>query len=123
MFPCEALDVVRRKPTAIISVPDGAGRMAPVIDRRFQKGNWPVQFEISPEEADIWTRYLVALCEEKSWSWNAVSQHERHDTSGTVTINRGAGATSLAVVWDRRRDKAMTIRAGWVGPTELQASE
>ena len=42
----------RTKSKAIIMVADGAGGMAQLQDRRFEQGNWPVQFQVPAEQAD-----------------------------------------------------------------------
>jgi hypothetical protein len=40
-------------------VPDGAGGMLKLEDRRFEHGEWPIKFEIpaTQEQAARWSRY------------------------------------------------------------------
>lgn len=49
--------MVRAKSKATIVVPDGTGGMVQVQDRRFEAGDWPIQFEVSKKAG----RQLVAL--------------------------------------------------------------
>ena len=45
-------------------VADGAGGMMKLEDRRFEKGDWPISFEIpiAGEQAERWSRYLKWGC-------------------------------------------------------------
>jgi hypothetical protein len=60
--------MVKRKSRMEIRVADGAGGMMKVEDRRFEKGKWPISFEVpvANEQADRWSRYLTEIDR-----WNA----------------------------------------------------
>jgi len=113
--------MAKRKPRAEISVADGAGGMVRVHDRRFQD-NWPVQLQVSKELADTWVRYLSAASEPRGWSLNSLSQHERNEDSGTVTINQQARMVAT-IVWERKRGGALSIRARSEAQEELSNSD
>jgi hypothetical protein len=42
--------MVKSKSKAIFSVADGAGGMMEVKDHRFEKGDWPIKFEVPVEQ-------------------------------------------------------------------------
>lgn len=44
--------MVKKKSKAVILVPDGTGGMSRVEDRRFEEGDWPIQFEVVEKFAD-----------------------------------------------------------------------
>jgi hypothetical protein len=94
--------MVKRKPRAEIRVADGRGGMVQLHDRRFQS-NWPVQLQVPDKTADTWMRYLSAACEQRGWSLSGISQHERREDSGTVTINQQATALDRGTYADSRR--------------------
>jgi hypothetical protein len=62
--------MAKTKSKAIISVADGAGGMMEVKDRRFEKGDWPIKFEVpvGREQADRCPRYLRAGCHSRGWT-------------------------------------------------------
>src|SRR6516164_7378401 len=96
--------MAKRKSRAEITVADGAGGMMKVEDRRFEKGDWPISFEIPPEDeqADRWTRYLRAECERRGWSLSSLGQLERAENSGTITVT-AKGKPQLEIVWEHQR--------------------
>jgi hypothetical protein len=61
--------MAKTKSKAILIVADGAGGMMEVKDRRFENGDWPINFEIpvEQEQADRWPRYLSAGCHRRGW--------------------------------------------------------
>jgi hypothetical protein len=66
--------MVKTKPKSILSVADGAGGMMVIKDRRFDKGDWPIKFEVpvEQEQADRWPRYLRAACHRRGWASSAL---------------------------------------------------
>jgi hypothetical protein len=62
------LKVAKRKSRAVIAVADGAGGMMEVKDRRFERTDWPVRFQVpAGEQADTWISHLVAECRKRDW--------------------------------------------------------
>jgi hypothetical protein len=96
--------MAKAKSKAIISVPDGAGGMVKVEDRRFETGDWPIAFEVpnQREQADRWLRYVRAECRRRGWSDAGLGQLERAENSGTITII-ATGKPLLTIVWERKR--------------------
>jgi hypothetical protein len=104
--------MAKAKSKSIVMVSDGGGGMTPVPDRRFERGEWPIRFDVPKEQADTWFQYFVANCQTRGWNWATVNQMEVKENSGTITINAGAeGQPQMVVVWDRRRDGPIKIRA------------
>jgi hypothetical protein len=105
-------EMVKRKPRAEIRVADGAGRMMQIEDRRFEKGNWPIALEVptEQEQADRWLRYFGAECDKRGWTVSGLGQLERAENSGTFIVT-GLGKPLLDVVWERRRDGPLKVRA------------
>jgi hypothetical protein len=116
--------MARSKPKATIMVADGAGGMMRVTDLRFEKGDWPITFEVPPdrEQADHWTRYLRAECDRQGWSVSSLGQIERAENSGTITISAN-GKPQLQMVWERRREGAMKVKARLATNSDYSASE
>jgi hypothetical protein len=106
-------------------VPNGAGGMTRVEDRRFEKEHWPISFEIPTErdQADRWLRYLGAECHRRGWGASSVGQLERGENSGSIAVNTGPGKPQLAVVWERKRGGPVKVRARSVGTPEFALSE
>jgi hypothetical protein len=116
--------MVKSKSKAIFSVADGAGGMMEVKDRRFENGDWPIRFEIpvEQEQADRWTRYLSAGCQRRGWSSSAFGQLDRAENSGTITIIAN-GQAQLDIVWERKRDRPMKVRARLASSSNLSSSD
>jgi hypothetical protein len=116
--------MAKRKSRAEITVADGAGGMMKVEDRRFEKGDWPISFEIPPEDeqADRWTRYLRAECERRGWSLSSLGQLERAENSGTITVT-AKGKPQLEIVWEHQRKGALRIKARLGAPSDLSLPE
>jgi hypothetical protein len=104
--------MAKTKSKAILSVADGAGGTMEVKDRRFEKGDWPIKFEVpvEQEQADRWPRYLSAGCHRRGWMPSALGQLERAENSGAITITAN-GNPQLDIVWERKRDRPMKVRA------------
>ena len=104
--------MAKSKSKAIFSVADGAGGMTEMTDRRFEKGDWPIKFEVrtEQEQADRWPRYLSAACHQRGWGSSTLGQIERAENSGTITITAN-GRPQLEIVWERKRDRPMKVRA------------
>lgn len=98
--------MAKRKPRSTIMVGDGAGGLAQVVDRRFERlEDWPIRFEVPYEQADKWLRYLAAECSRRGWSTSSFGQIERAENSGNVTVRTGPEKPQLAVVWERKWDR------------------
>ncbi len=95
-----------------------------VKDRRFEKGDWPIKFEVpvEQEQADRWPRYLRAACHRQSWASSALGQLERAENSGTITVT-GNGKPQLSIVWERKRGGLMKVRARPDKLSDLSSSE
>jgi hypothetical protein len=117
-------EMVKAKPKSIVRVADGAGGMMNVEDRRFEKGEWPIGFEVPSEQqqADRWLRYLHAECHRRGWSVSSLGQLERAENSGTIII-AAPGKPLLDVVWERRRSAPIKVRARPALSSELPLSE
>src|SRR5208282_3938380 len=104
--------MAKSKPKSIVMVADGAGGMINVEDRRFEKGEWPIGFEVPTEEeqADRWGRYLRAECHRRGWSTSSLGQLERAENSGTITI-AALGKPFLDIVWEQKRGGPIKVRA------------
>ena len=97
-------------------VVDGDGGMAKVQDRRFETGVWSIRFEVPKEQADTWFCYFNAECGRRGWSSSGIGQLEARENSGSITVSSGGpGSPQLAVVWDRKRDGPINIRARSAG--------
>jgi hypothetical protein len=115
--------MAKRKSSATVTVADGAGGMMKLEDRRFDRGDWPFSFEISPEDeqADRWTRYLSAECQRRGWSASSFGQLERRENSGTITVT-GNGKPQLEIVWEHKREGALSIKARPAAASDLSLS-
>jgi hypothetical protein len=116
--------MAKSKSKAIFSVADGAGGMMEVKDRRFEKGDWPIRFDVTVEEeqADRWPRYLSAECHRRGWSTSGLGQIDRAENSGTITITAN-GRPQLDIVWERKRDHPMKVRARLASRSHLSLAE
>jgi hypothetical protein len=120
MAAAEKPHMVRRKSKATIMVADDTGGMAKVQDRRFENADWPVRFVVPKEQADTWLRYFHAECERRGWSSNGIGQLEARENSGSITLSSGGpGNPQLALVWDRKRDGPINVRARSAGTPEF----
>jgi hypothetical protein len=116
--------MAKAKSKATFMVADGAGGMVNVQDRRFEAGDWPIRFEIKGEDADRWLRYFNAECRQRQWSSSSLGQHEPSENSGTTTVSTGsADGPSLTVIWERKRGKALRVRARSGGVPEFALAE
>ena len=108
--------MAKSKPKATVLIGDGAEGTAKVTDRRFEKGEWPIQFTVHKEQADTWLRYFYAECQRRGWSSSSLSQMEARENSGSITVNTGgAGSAQLDVVWERRRQGPISVRSRSTG--------
>lgn len=116
--------MVKTKSKAILSVADGVGGMMGVKDRRFESGDWPIKFEVptEQEQADRWPRYLSAGCHRRGWTSSALGQLEREANSGTITLIAN-GQPKLDIVWERKRDRPMMVRARPASSTDFSLLE
>lgn len=116
--------MVKRKARTEIKVADGAGGMMKMEDRRFEKGAWPISFEVpvANEEADRWSRYLSWSCHERGWTAPLVGQLERSENSGTITVI-GNGKAKLDIVWVRKRYGPLKVCARIAPASDMLLSE
>ena len=103
--------MAKAKSKATIMVADGAGGMMKVSDRRFETEGWPVEFDVPIDVAETWFRYVSAEIEKRGWSQNSLSQHERRENSGTITVRMSSGAEQFSIVWERKLDGPIRVRA------------
>ena len=117
--------MAKTKSKAVIMTADGTGGMARVEDRRFERGDWPISFNVPTEQdqADTWMRYFRAECHRRSWGSNSFGQLERRENSGSITVNIGPGTSQLAIAWERKRDGPLTVRARSLGTPEFPLSD
>jgi hypothetical protein len=114
----------KAKSKATVMTADGSGGLAEVQDRRFEQGDWPIRFEVPNEQAGTWLRYFSAECERRGWNSSSFGQMEARENSGSITVNTGGAAQrSLAVVWERKRDRPMSVRARSAGVSEFPVAE
>jgi hypothetical protein len=116
--------MVKRKSRAEIKLADGAGGLMKMEDRRFEAGEWPISFAIpvAQEQADRWSRYLRWECHRRGWAPSALGQLERAENSGTITVTAN-GKPQLDIVWERKRDRPLTVRARLASSSDLSSSE
>jgi hypothetical protein len=74
------------------------------------------------EQADRWPRYLSAGCHRRGWSSSGLGQIDRAENSGTITITAN-GQPQLDIVWERKRDRPMKVRARLASRSHLSLAE
>lgn len=84
--------------------------MIRVEDRRFDRGDWPIQREIAKESADRWLTYLSAESALRGWQCSSLKQQDHRENSGTVTVRAAGGAELLTIVWERRRGGPLLLK-------------
>jgi hypothetical protein len=102
--------MVRSKPKSKIMVADGAGGLLEVVDRRFDRREWPISFQVPAAEAENWFRHLEFERERRGWSSAGMSQLQSRENSGSLIL-LDAGVEKLSIVWDRARGEALNVRA------------
>jgi hypothetical protein len=103
----------KEKSSAQIQVADGGGGMRPVLDLRFEAGEWPIEVIVPSQDAETWMAHLHAEMEDRGWSSNALSQLDGAENSGTLYVHTVSGRSSegLEIVWERPRGGALRLRA------------
>src|SRR5262249_41829202 len=116
--------MVRKKATSQIMVADGEGGMTKLEDRRFEKGDWPISFEIpvTGQQAERWSRYLTWGGHKRGWKLSGLGQIERQENSGTITVT-GDGAPKLDIVWEHRRDGPLKVKARLAAASSLSIAD
>jgi hypothetical protein len=116
--------MVKRKPRTEIKVADGTGGMMKMEDHRFEKGAWPISFEVpvANEEADRWSRYLSWSCHQRGWTTSGFGQLERAENSGTIAVI-GNGKPKLDIVWERKRGGPLKVRARLAAASDISSSQ
>jgi hypothetical protein len=98
--------------------------MAKVQDRRFEAGDWPIRVDVPKEQADSWLKCFYAQCEKRGWSSSSIGQFEARENSGSITVNTGgADNRQLAVVWERKLDGPLQVRARSAGVPEFPLTD
>ena len=116
--------MVKSKSKTIVSVNDGAGGMMRVADRRFNAWDWPVTFTVADmDHADRWLVHLNEACCKRGWTSAAITQLDRPENSGSITILCGEPQTQLAVVWERKRNKGLKVRARSINTDAISNDE
>lgn len=103
--------MVKRKSRAEIRTPDGSGGMSRIEDRRFEGGEWPIQLVVAGDQADQWLLRLGAECVKRGWQHSALKQIERAENSGTISVKGVDGSDIVSIVWERRRNGPLKLRA------------
>ncbi len=116
--------MTKKKSKAIVSVADGVGGMMEMKDRRFEEGEWPIKFEIptEDEQADRWPRYLAWELHRREWSSGGLSQLDRAENSGTITVAE-SGNPQLEIVWERKRGRPLKAKARLASSSTLSLEE
>jgi len=115
--------MAKAKSKAAAAVADGKGGMVEVTDHRFEQDDWPLKFKVPADQADRWLRYFDAECERRNWSSTSFGQMEAQENSGSITV-RSTNAEMLTVTWERRRARAISVRARpGVGCSSIEAQE
>ena len=78
--------MTEQKINAEIVVADGAGGMRPVVDLRFEEGEWPIQFDVPADDAEAWMAHFDAEIQERGWARDGISQMEATENSGTCSV-------------------------------------
>ncbi len=118
--------MTRSKSKAVITAADGAGGMKQIHDRRFEKGEWPIRFVIEdPRHADNWLKYLSSECTARGWNSGGIAQLNATENSGSQTVHMGAAAaeSELVIVWERKRNGPLVLRARTVGQFPLSVAQ
>jgi hypothetical protein len=104
-------------------VADGIGGMRKIEDHRFERGDWPISFEIpvEQEQAERWSRYLRWSCHTMGWQLAGLGQLDRAENSGTMSISEG-GSPQLDLVWERQRNRRLKMRARLAASAALSLS-
>lgn len=93
-----------------------------ITDRRFEVGQWPVAFEVETPYADAWLTYFAMECEQRGWSCTNLAQLGARENSGSFTIGI-SGTNSATLVWERRKNKPLKIKARVEQHASLQLAE
>jgi hypothetical protein len=115
----------KSKPKATLMVAGADGGLVPVQDRRFDPPrDWPIRFEVPAGDADLWLRYFYDECARRGWSSGGIGQIDRGENSGSISVNQGSpDKPQLAVVWERRRNRPMQVRARSEAQPEMPLAE
>lgn len=115
----------KSKPKATMMVADGRGGLMRVEDRRFEPpGDWPIRFDVPKPEAGAWLRYFHAERERRDWSSSGIGQIDASENSGSISVNGGSSEKpQFAVVWERRREGSLKVRARPEGQPPMLLAE
>ena len=104
--------MTKQKPSAQIQVADGAGGMRPIVDLRFEAGEWPIELLVPAKDAETWMAHLSAEIEERGWNSSGLSQLDGAENSGTLSVHTASGPLppTLEIVWEKPRGAALRVR-------------
>src|SRR4051794_23998366 len=111
----------KEKSSVQLLVPDGAGDLAVVTDRRFEKGAWPIEVPVLGEHSEHWLRFVAAECQDRNWQCLPSPQQlcgDQNSASLTVRTSQGEHSPELVINWVRRRAKPLYVRARLLGNPE-----
>ena len=63
-----------------------------MTDSRFEEGDWPIQLEVSANEAKNWMAHLHAEIDHRGWLSSSFSQLDATENSGTLSVHAANGA-------------------------------
>src|SRR4030095_1616520 len=103
----------KQKPSAQIQVADGAGGLRPVIDLRFDDGDWAIELVVPANDAETWMAHLSAEMQGRGWNSSGLSQLDSAENSGTRSVHTTMGLSppGLDIVWEKPRGAALRLRA------------
>jgi hypothetical protein len=67
-------------------VADGVGALLEVVDRRFDRGEWQISFQVPSAEAENWLHHLEFEGERRGWSSAGRSQLQSRENSGSLML-------------------------------------
>lgn len=116
--------MAKAKSKATLVAADGTDGMAPVKDRRFASGEWPIRFEVPKNQARSWLKYLQAELQARGRNSTGLSQMEAQENSGSLNVNTGTSdKPQFSVVWEWERGRSMRVRSRSTGTPELPLAE
>ena len=109
----EQVNIAKHRLSSQILVTDGADGMRPIVDLRFDVGEWPIKHVVVAKNADTWMAHLDAEVEERNWNSSAFSQLDVTENSGTLILytEQGPKSAALDITWEKQRNKELHVRA------------
>jgi hypothetical protein len=94
----------------------------PWIVHRGLKGDWPIQLQVSKENADTWMKYLSAACTQRGWELRGFAEQRQKEARGIIKIVKQTAVLST-LRWERKRPGTMSVRGRSEVPSELPLSD